>query len=78
MDHELAGAYEHELRYLIDYARTDWLGFSTIVCSTSVLSRLDGTRRRQQEFAFDLVGDLLDRSIVAGDFTSSDEIPFEP
>ncbi|MGV9673368.1 hypothetical protein ACWDPV_22725 [Gordonia sp. NPDC003504] len=71
----MAAVYERELTYLVDYARTDWLGFSAIVGSAAVLSRRDGTRG-QQEFMFDLVGDLLDRGVSAGDLTSSDAVPF--
>lgn len=72
-----AARYKRELSYLIDYARTDWLGFSPIVGSAATLSRRDGTRS-QQDFMFELIGDLLERGVRAGDRTSSDEIRFEP
>ncbi|MBU3866371.1 hypothetical protein KN815_20560 [Streptomyces sp. 4503] len=71
MDHE-------EFRYLLEYARNDWLGFSVI--SGAVAGELGKGASHTQliELAVRLIGDLYDRGVRAGDLTSSDAHPFAP
>ncbi|WP_431770966.1 hypothetical protein [Streptomyces cucumeris] len=70
--------WNEEFRYLLEYARADWLGFSAISGAAASELGKGASQSQLREAALRLIGYLYDQGVRAGDLTSSDAHPFAP
>jgi len=75
---EAQGNYGWELRYLLEYTRGDWVGFSVISGTVSALLGKGASWEECVVAVLRIVGDLYDEGVRAGELTSSDQEPFLP
>lgn len=75
---DTSGDYDTEIRYLLGYARDDWLGFSVISGAVASLLGKGATRQELTSMTLRIVSDLYDGGVRAGDLSASEAHPFSP
>jgi hypothetical protein len=65
-------SYQENLDYLIDYAREDWVGLSSVGAVAGAVAGQGATFGRLTSALLGVLGDLHDRGAVLGDLVEQD------